>query len=60
MELLRWNNADSNSGAQPQTSVFRSDKGLDVANKNRAYGEGRRMFLTSLLIEKAIAPTTES
>ena len=51
MELLRWNNADSNPGAQPQTSVFRSDKGLDVANKNRAYGEGRRMFLTSLLIE---------
>jgi hypothetical protein len=55
MELLRRNNANSNPGAQPQTSVFRSDKGLDVANKNRAYGEGRRMFLTSLLIEQAFA-----
>src|SRR5580693_5514899 len=30
-----------------------SDKGLDAANHNRASGGGRRMFLTSLLIEQA-------
>src|SRR6266849_8058497 len=32
-----------------------SDKGLDAANHNRASGGGRRMFLTSPLIEQAIA-----
>ena len=31
-----------------------SDKGLDAANHNRASGGGRRMFLTSPLIEQAI------
>jgi hypothetical protein len=32
-----------------------SDKGLDAANHNRASGAGRRMFLTSPLIEQALA-----
>src|SRR5712691_10204573 len=35
-----------------------SDKGLDAANHNRASGGGRRMFLTSPLIEQAFTPTT--
>ena len=34
-----------------------SDKGLDAANHNRASGGGRRMFLTSPLIEQAITLT---
>src|SRR6266478_3358793 len=55
MEPMRWNNADSNPGARPQTSVFRGDKGLDVANQNRASGGGRKMFLTSPYIDQAIA-----
>src|SRR6266700_5003493 len=55
MEPMRWNNADPNPGARPQTSVFRGDKGLDVANQNRASGGGRKMFLTSPYIDQAIA-----
>src|SRR6266700_4703488 len=55
MEPMRWNNADPNPGARPQTSVFRGDKGLDVANQTRASGGGRKMFLTSPYIEQAIA-----
>src|SRR5437660_6315856 len=51
MEPMRWNNADSNPGARPQTSAFRGDKGLDVANQNRASGAGRKMFLTCPYIE---------
>src|SRR5580704_17202192 len=35
-----------------------SDKGLDAANHYRASGGGRRMFLTSPLIEQAITPHT--
>jgi hypothetical protein len=58
MELSRWNNADPNPGARSQTSVFRGDKGLDVANKNRASGEGRRMFLTSPYIDQAFTLKT--
>src|SRR6266699_3447384 len=52
MEPMRWNNADPNPGARPQTSVFRGDKGLDVANQNRASGGGRKMFLTSPYIDQ--------
>src|SRR5260370_15616237 len=37
-----------------------SDKGLDAENHNRASGGGRRMFLTSPLIEQAIALTAWS
>jgi len=33
-----------------------SDGGLDAANHNRASGGGRRMFLTSPLIEQALHP----
>src|SRR3989442_8573700 len=36
-----------------------SDKGLDAANHNRASGGGRRMFLTSLLIEQAFTVRRE-
>ena len=36
-----------------------SDKGLDAANHDRASGGGRRMFLTSPLIELAIARIDE-
>ena len=53
MEPMRWNNADPNPGARPQTSVFRGDKGLDVANQNRASGGGRKMFLTTPFIDQA-------
>src|SRR6266566_4887972 len=60
MEPMRWNNADPNPGARPQTSVFRGDKGLDVANQNRASGGGRKMFLTSPYIDQALALTTRS
>src|SRR5438132_14244359 len=42
-------NTDPNPGPRLQTSAFRGNKGLEVANKNRASGEGRRMFLTSPL-----------
>src|SRR5437867_11136669 len=35
-----------------------SDKGLDAANHNCASGGGRRMFLTSPLIEQAFTLTT--
>ena len=35
-----------------------SDKGLDAANHNRASGGGRKMFLTSPLIEQAIGILT--
>jgi len=57
MELLRWNNADPNPGARHQTSVFRGEKGLDVAENIRASGGGRKMFLTSSLIEQAFTLT---
>src|SRR2546428_3625469 len=56
MEPMRWNNADPNPGARPQTSVFRGDKGLDVANQNRASGGGRKMFLTCPYIDQATTP----
>src|ERR1700730_3805880 len=36
---------------KPRASLL-SDKGLDAANHNRASGGGRRMFLTSPLIEQ--------
>ena len=58
MELTRWNNTDPNPGPRPQTSVFRGNKGLDVASKNRASGEARRMFLTSPYIDQALALKT--
>jgi hypothetical protein len=37
---------DPNPGARHRTGVFRGDRGLDVANQNRASGGGRKMFLT--------------
>src|SRR6267142_4302397 len=57
MQLLRWSKAKPETTGQDtrlEPSLL-SDKGLDAANHNRASGGGRRMFLTSLLIEQAIA-----
>ncbi len=51
MEPLRWNNTDPNLGARPQTSAFRGDKGLVVANQNRAPGGRRKVFLTCPYID---------
>ena len=58
MQLLRWNNAKPNPGHDTRPASSYGDKGLDVANHNRASGGGRRMFLTSPFIEQAITPTT--
>jgi hypothetical protein len=52
MEPPSWNNPDPNPGARPQTRAFRGDKGLDVANQNRASGGGRKMFLTCPYIDQ--------
>jgi len=57
MQLLRWSKAKpQNHRARHKTRAsLLSDKGLDAANHNRASGGGRRLFLTSPLIEQAIA-----
>ena len=57
MEPLRWNEAkpkDHRTKHENQACLV-ADKGLDVANYSRASGEGRRMFLTSPLIDQAFA-----
>ena len=57
MQLLRWNKAkpkDHRTKHENQASLV-ADKGLDVANHNGTSGGGRNMFLTSLLIDQAIA-----
>src|SRR4029077_9244374 len=55
MQLLRWSNAKpETTGQDTRLERHSSDKGLDAANHNRASGGGRRMFLTSSLIEQAI------
>jgi hypothetical protein len=59
MEPLRWNEAkpkDHRTKHENQACLV-ADKGLDVANYSRASGGGRKMFLTSPLIEQAIALT---
>src|SRR5437667_2590019 len=54
MQLLRWNNAEPTPGpdTRPASSMV---QGLDAAEKIRASGVGRKMFLTSPLIEQALA-----
>jgi hypothetical protein len=56
LQLLRWKQSKTrNLGARHKIRAsLISDKGLDAANHNRASGAGRRMFLTSPLIEQAI------
>jgi hypothetical protein len=57
MQLLRWNQAKPKGHRtkhENQASLV-GDKGLDAANHSRASGGGRTMFLTSPLIEQAIA-----
>jgi hypothetical protein len=57
MEPLRWNEAkpkDHRTKHENQ-ACLEADKGLDVANYSRASGGGRKMFLTSPLIDQAIA-----
>jgi hypothetical protein len=44
--------------ARHQTRVFYGDQGLDVAEKIRASGVGRKMFLTTPFIDQAFTPTT--
>jgi hypothetical protein len=41
--------------ARHQTRVFYGDQGLDVAEKIRASGVGRKMFLTTPFIDQAFA-----
>src|SRR4029077_19274690 len=54
MQLLRWSKAKpETTGQDTRLERHSSDKGLDAANHNRASGGGRRMFLTSSLIEQA-------
>src|SRR4029077_19142036 len=54
MQLLRWSKAKpETTGQDTRLERHSSDKGLDAANNNRASGGGRRMFLTSSLIEQA-------
>src|ERR1700687_4055840 len=56
MQLLRWSKAKpETTGQDTRLERHSSDKGLDAGNHNRASGGGRRMFLTSPLIEPAIA-----
>src|SRR5436309_9690250 len=59
MQLLRWNNAEPTPGpdTRPASSMV---QGLDAAEKIRASGVGRKMFLTSPLIEQPIALKTRS
>jgi len=62
MQLLRWNKAkpkDHRAGHENQASVI-ADKVRDAANHSCTSGGGRKMFLTSPLIEQAITPTTRS
>src|SRR5215467_531176 len=57
MPLLRWNKAkpkDHTARHQNRASLI-ADKGRDAANHRRTSGRGRRMSLTSPLIEQAIA-----
>src|SRR6202035_3776794 len=59
MEPLRWNEAkpkDHRTKHENQACLV-ADKGLDVANYSRASGGGRKMFLTSPLIDQAFALT---
>src|SRR4029077_19761482 len=56
MQLLRWSKAKpETTGQDTRLERHSSDKGLDAANHNRASGGGRRMFLTSSLIEQALS-----
>src|ERR1700693_2366310 len=60
MEPLRWNEAkpkDHRTKHENQACLV-ADKGLDVANYSRASGGGRKMFLTSPLIDQAITLKT--
>src|ERR1035437_5364542 len=60
MEPLRWNEAkpkDHRTKHENQ-ACLEADKGLDVANYSRASGGGRKMFLTSPLIDQAITLKT--
>src|ERR1700693_2202339 len=60
MEPLRWNEAkpkDHRTKHENQACLV-ADKGLDVANYSRASGGGRKMFLTSPLIDQAISLKT--
>jgi hypothetical protein len=41
--------------ARHQTRVFYGDQGLDVAEKIRASGVGRKMFLTTPFIDQVLA-----
>jgi hypothetical protein len=55
MQLLTWSKAKpETTGQDARLEPHSSDKGLDAANHDRASGGGRRMFLTSPLIEQAI------
>ena len=54
MLLLRWNNPRHDT----HTSVFSGQSGLEVTNKTRASGGGRKMFLTSPFIDQAITLRT--
>jgi hypothetical protein len=56
LQLLRWKQSKTrNLGARHKIRAsLISDKGLDAANHNRASGAGRRMFLTSPLIEQGL------
>src|SRR5882724_9237121 len=62
MQLLRWSKAKPQTTGQGTRLERHSylNKGLDAANHNRASGGGRRMFLTSLLIEQSISLTIRS
>src|ERR1043166_4839643 len=54
MQLLRWSKSKTHRARHKTRASLLSDTGLDAANHNRASGGGRRMFLTSPLIELAI------
>src|ERR1700688_1193181 len=57
MEPLRWNEAkpkDHRTKHENQACLV-ADKGLHVANYSRASGGGRKMFLTSPLIDQDIS-----
>jgi hypothetical protein len=46
MDLTRWNNADPKPGHYLRLASSVLTSGLDVANKTRASGGGRKMFST--------------
>jgi hypothetical protein len=60
MQLLRWNQEklkDHRTGHQDEARLI-ADKGLDAASHSRASGGWIKMFLTSPLIEQALALKT--